>query len=263
MKLAAAQIACEVGDVAANVRKMSDFAKRAKSAGADWVVFPEMSDTGYVMSVIREKASRWNEGPVLELQRTAAELSLGIICGISERTDECIFNSLAVIAPSGEVIGKYRKTHLFSPSPVEEHKCFAAGGELVALTLGSARVGLSICYDLRFPEFYRALAVNRQASVLVVSAAWPFPRLEHLRTLAVARAIENQCYVIVSNRVGKDGSLTCCGTSAIVDPYGVVIAAASADREELILGEISDEVLRAVRERMAVFEHRRPEIYAP
>lgn len=263
MKVAAAQIACTVGDVAANVRKLCDYAARAKAAGADWVVFPEMSDTGYVMSVIREKASRWNEGPVLELQRAARELSLGIIAGVSERTDECIFNSLVVIAAGGEIAGSYRKAHLFSPSPAEEHKCFAAGRELVAVPLGSMRVGLSICYDLRFPEFYRALAVNRKANVLIVSAAWPFPRVEHLRTLATARAIENQCYVIVSNRVGTDGSLTCCGSSAIIDPYGVVIAAASADREELIVGEISEEVLQSVRERMAVFEHRRPEIYAP
>jgi predicted amidohydrolase len=263
MKIAAAQIACDVGEVAANVRKLCDFAARAKAAGAQWVVFPELSDTGYVMSVIREKASRWSEGAVPALQRTARELSLGIIAGVSERTDDCIFNSLVVIDPSGEIAGRYRKAHLFSPAPVEEHKCFAAGRELVAVPLGGARVGLSICYDLRFPEFYRALAVNRQANVLVVSAAWPFPRVEHLRTLSIARAIENQSYVVVSNRVGKDGSLTCCGSSAIIDPYGVVVAAASADREELIYGEFSDEVLRSVRERMAVFEHRRPEIYAP
>ena len=263
MKIAAGQIACEVGDVAANVRKLTAFAERAKAAGADWVVFPEMSDTGYVMPVIREKASRWSEGPVLELQRAARELSLGIIAGVSERTEACIFNSQVVIAASGEIVGRYRKAHLFSPAPVEEHMCFAAGHELVTLALGAARVGLSICYDLRFPEFYRALAVNQQANVLVVSAAWPFPRLEHLRTLALARAIENQSYVVLSNRVGTDGSLTCCGSSAIIDPYGVVIAAASVDREELIYAEVSDEVLRAVRERMRVFDHRRPEVYAP
>src|SRR5918998_131950 len=115
MKIAAAQIACTVGDVAANVRKLGEFAERAKTAGAEWMVFPEMSDTGYVMSVIREKASRWSEGAVPELRRIAGELSLGIICGVSERTDECIFNSLVVIDASGEIAGSYRKAHLFSP----------------------------------------------------------------------------------------------------------------------------------------------------
>ena len=261
MKLAVAQIACTVGDVAANVRKLGEFAERAKSGGVDWIVFPEMADTGYVMGVIREKASRWNEGPVPELQRVARELSLGIIAGVSERTEECIFNSQVVIGASGEALGKYRKAHLFSPSPIEEHTCFSAGRDLTTLAIDGARFGLSICYDLRFPEFYRALAVNQRANVLIISSAWPFPRVEHLRTLAVARAIENQSYVVLSNRVGTDGGVTFCGSSAIIDPYGVTVAAASADREELIQAEVSDEVLRTVRERMPIFEHRRPEVY--
>ena len=261
MKIAAAQIACAVGDVAANVRKLREFAKRATESGADWVVFPEMSDTGYVMSVIREQASRWNEGAVPALQQTARALSLGIICGVSERTEECIFNSQIVIDSRGELAGRYRKAHLFSPSPIEEHLCFSAGGELVSLRVDGSCFGLSICYDLRFPEFYRALAVNHGANVLIISSAWPFPRVEHLRTLALARAIENQSYVILSNRVGTDGGVTFCGSSAIIDPYGVVVAAASVDREELILAEVSDEVLRTVRDRMPTFEHRRPEVY--
>ena len=261
MKIAAAQIACEVGDVAANVRKLVSLAERAKAAGADWVVLPEMSDTGYVMSVIREKASRWSEGPVVELQRVARELSLGIIAGVSERTDKCIFNSQVVIGPSGEALAKYRKAHLFTPCPIEEDKCFSAGGELVSLGVEGARFGLSICYDLRFPEFYRALAINQRANVLIISSAWPFPRVEHLRTLTTARAIENQSYVILSNRVGSDGGVTFCGSSAIIDPYGVVLAAASADREELIHAEVSEQVVRSVREQMQVLEHRRPEVY--
>ncbi|HEV3410371.1 MAG TPA: nitrilase-related carbon-nitrogen hydrolase, partial [Chthoniobacterales bacterium] len=195
--------------------------------------------------------------------RFARELSLGIIAGVSERLEDCIFNSLVAIGPGGEIVGQYRKTHLFAPSPVEEHKCFAAGGELVTLPVGgSSRIGLSICYDLRFPEFYRALAVNHGANVLVISSAWPFPRLEHLRALSVARAIENQSYVVLANRVGKDGGVTFCGSSAIIDPYGVLIAAASPDREELVSADLSDEVIETVREQMQVFEHRRPEVYA-
>ena len=117
------------------------------------------------------------------------------------------------------------------------------------------------CYDLRFPEVYRTLACDLGANVLVNSAAWPFPRVEHLRLLGLARAIENQSYVIVANRVGTDAGVTCCGSSAIIDPSGAIIAAASVEREELIAGELSTEVLAAVRTRMDVFGHRRPEIY--
>lgn len=261
MKIAAAQIACAVGDLEANLRKLRDFAERAKNSGVAWIIFPEMSDTGYVMPVIRERASTWSEGAVPALQKLARNHSLGIVCGVSERNGECIFNSQVVIDSLGKIAGKYRKTHLFAPAPIEEDKCFRAGDELVAVVAGELRFGLSICYDLRFPELARALALERDANVLVVSSAWPFPRAEHLRTLATARAIENQSYVVLANRVGTDDGVTFCGGSAIIDPYGVVIAAASADREELVLAEISAETLRSLRTRMPVLEHRRPELY--
>lgn len=261
MNIAAAQISCVVGDLAANLQKLEEFAERASANGADWIVFPEMSDTGYVMSVIREQASRWSEGAVPRLQEIARRLSLGIICGVSERTDDCVFNTQAVIGPKGDIIGRYRKTHLFSPAPIEEHTCFAAGSEIVTMPAGEFRFGLSICYDLRFPEFYRRLACHAGANVLVISSAWPFPRVEHLRILATARAIENQSYVVLANRVGTDDGVTFCGTSAIVDPSGVVLAAASTDREDLLHAKISTEAVRLMRDRMPVFEHRRQELY--
>jgi predicted amidohydrolase len=110
---------------------------------------------------------------------------------------------------------------------------------------------------------YRALAFDHSANVFIVSSAWPFPRVEHLRTLALARAIENQSYLVLSNRVGTDDRLMTCGNSAIIDPYGVTIAAASADREEILCAEVSEDVVRYVRERMPVFADRRPELYAP
>jgi omega-amidase len=121
--------------------------------------------------------------------------------------------------------------------------------------------GFSICYDLRFPEMYRKLAVEQNVGAFVVSSAWPFPRLEHFRTLAMARAIENQSYVVASNRVGKDDDLWFCGSSAIIDPRGVVIAAASADREELIQADVSEELVLSVRSRVASFAHRREDLY--
>ncbi len=127
---------------------------------------------------------------------------------------------------------------------------------------GRFRFGFSICYDLRFPEFYRKLATEDEANVFILSSAWPFPRVEHFRILATARAIENQSYVIASNRVGKDDGVPFCGSSAIIDPYGVVVASASADREELLVAEISLENLQSVRDRMPVFTDRRSDLYS-
>lgn len=240
---------------------MRDFAARAQENGAEWIVFPEMSDTGYVMSAIRECARPWNEGAVPQLRAIAKQLSLGIIAGVSERAAECIFNSQAVIDRAGEIVGKYRKTHLFSPEPTNEHLTCAAGEELAAVPLGEFQCGLGICYDMRFPEFHRALATEYNANLFAVSAAWPFPRIEHLRALAVARAIENQAYLVLANRVGRDGGGVLCGTSCIIDPYGLVIAAASPHEEQLLVADLLLDYLRSIRHTIHVFEHRRPELY--
>jgi omega-amidase len=123
VKVVAAQISCALGDLSANLRKIQEFASRAKEAGAELVVFPEMADTGYAMRVIREQAKPWNEGAVPELQKIARTLSLAIISGVSERVEDCIYNSQVVIDASGAIVAKYRKTHLFAPAPIEEDKC--------------------------------------------------------------------------------------------------------------------------------------------
>ena len=262
MKVAAAQIAPVLGDIAANIRKLADYCSQAKDAGAELIVFPEMADTGYAVAVIARAARTWSDGAVPELRRIAERLSLAVICGVSEREADRIYNSQVFVDGSGEIVGKYRKTHLFTPAPIEEDKCFTCGDKIAAYDLGEVRLGLSICYDLRFPEVYRRLAVDESATVLIISSAWPFPRVEHLRVLATARAIENQSYVVLANRVGTDNGTSFCGTSAIIDPYGVVIADASTDREELIYADVSKEVVGAVRDRMPVFAHRRAELYA-
>ena len=259
MKIAAAQIACTLGDISANVHKMREFAERAKNAGAELVVFPEMADTGYAMRVIREAANPWSEGAVPELQKIARTLSLAVISGLSEKEGDAIYNSQVVIDSSGAIVAKYRKTHLFAP--IEEDKCCTPGDALVSLDFASLKLGLTICYDLRFPEIYRSLALAQGANLFVISSAWPFPRIEHQRVLARARAIENQSYLVLANRVGKDDGVSFCGSSVVIDPYGVVVAAASADREELVVAEVSSEVLEAVRARMPVFTHRRPALY--
>jgi omega-amidase len=261
MKIAAAQISCTPGDLAANLRKIRDFSAQAKDAGAELILFPEMVDTGYSMPVIQKHATSWNEGAVPELKKIAKEFSIAIIAGVSDREGSRIYNSQAFIDANGNVIAKYRKTHLVTAAPLDERPYFTAGDAFANYKMGKFNLGLGICYDLRFPEFYRTLTVEHRANVLINSSAWPFPRVEHLRILATARAIENQSYLIVANRVGTDDGVTFCGSSVIVDPYGVIVAAASADREELIYGDVRAEIIDSVRSRMAVFEHRRSDLY--
>src|SRR4030095_2644372 len=261
MKIAAAQIACIPGDTQANLRKFHECAARASAAGAELIVFPEMTDTGYSMSAIQKHATPWNEGAVPQLRQIAKELSLAIIAGVSDRDGSRIYNSQVLIDCRGEILAKYRKTHLVTAAPLDERPVFTAGNAFVSRQFAEFNLGSTICSDLRFPEVCRKLVIDHNVNVFVNSSAWPFPRLEHLRILALTRAIENQCYLIIANRVGTDDGVTLCGTSAIVDPYGVIVAAASADREELIQAEISAGVIDSVRKRMGVFDHRRKDLY--
>jgi predicted amidohydrolase len=261
MKVAVAQISCSLGDPDANLLKVRDFSHRARDAGAELIVFPEMTDTGYSMPVIQAHAASWSGGFVPGLQEIARQLSIAIVSGVSERDGASIYNSQVFVDQQGKIIAKYRKTHLYAVAPVEEQTCFAAGDRFASFAFGNLHLGFSICYDLRFPEMYRKLATEQKVGAFIVSSAWPFPRIEHFRTLALARAIENQSYVIASNRVGKDYDLWFCGSSAIIDPRGVVTAAASADREELIQADVSEELVRSVRSRVESFAHRRQDLY--
>ena len=261
MKVAVAQIASLLGDPEANLCKVRDFCRTAKAAGAELIVFPEMSDTGYSMPVIQKHASHWKTGFVPGLQQVAKQLSMAIVSGVSERDGSSIYNSQVLVNAKGDIVAKYRKTHLYAVAPVEEQTCFAPGNGLSSFALGDLRFGFSICYDLRFPEMYRKLVTEQDVAALLISSAWPFPRDEHFRVLAQARAIENQSYVIASNRVGTDDDLWFCGNSAIIDPRGVVIAAASADREELIHANVSEQLVQSVRRRMDSLGHRRRDLY--
>src|SRR5215831_4699301 len=261
MKIAVAQIACSLGDADTNFSRVRDFSQRAKEAGAELVVYPEMTDTGYSMPVIQKHANHWKTGFVAGLQTIANELSLAIVSGVSERDGNSIYNSQVLVDAKGDIIATYRKTHLYAVAPVEEQTCFAPGNSFESFALGDLRFGFSICYDLRFPELYRKLVTEKNVDAFIISSAWPFPRVEHWCVLAQARAIENQAYVIASNRVGKDDELWFCGNSAIIDPRGVAIAAASADREELIYADISQELVQSVRRRMQSLGHRRRDLY--
>src|SRR5256714_4988202 len=261
MKIAAVQLACTLGDVQANLNKIRDFCRRAKQEGVDLIVFPEAADTGYSMPVIREQAKPWTEGAVPALQEMAKEFALTIVSGVSERAGDRIYNSQVFIDPRGEITASYRKTHLFVLPPNDESTCYKPGDKFVSVAASGFQFGLSICYDLRFPEVARALTLEYGATVLLVSSAWPLPRVAHLRALAIARAIENQTYLVLANRTGVDAGVTCCGTSAILDPSGAVLASASGDREELLIADISPETIGEVRNQIPVFAHRRPDLY--
>lgn len=260
MRVGLAQLECFVGDIERNCVKIKHFCRLAADGGCEVIVFPEITDTGYVPEVIAAKASSWDGLPFQTARRCASELKLIVICGLSERVDDRIFNSQAIISMEGSLLGRYRKTHLFTPDPICEERIFSPGADLTLLGIQNLTWGFSICYDLRFPELYRLLAL-RGAEVLVNSTAWPLSREKHWDILTRARAIENQAFFLGVNRVGSDNEFRFCGRSRIIDPFGEVVAEASADREELLVGEIEVEKIRRFRKKLPVFSGRRADIY--
>src|SRR5207247_8743371 len=160
MHIAVVQISCCVGESEANLGKVHDFSRTAKDVGAELIVFPEMTDTGYSMSAIQKYAGHWKSGFVPGIQEIASELSMAIVSGVSERDESTIYNSQVLVDAKGDIVAKYRKTHLYAVDPVEEQTCFTPGDRFTSFALGGLRFGFSICYDLRFPEMSRNLATE-------------------------------------------------------------------------------------------------------
>lgn len=260
MRMAVVQFRAIVGDVAANVRGMQAACERAAAAGAEAILFPEMSDTGYHMPAILQTASAWDVGPVPLLQATAKALRLAVVAGLSERAGSDVFNATAVIAPDGHIVAKYRKVHLITAEPVCEHHSLQAGTTFTHCSVGPFTAGLMTCYDIRFPEMARKLTLGG-ATLLLVPSAFPLVRLEHWKTILRCRAIENQVYVVAANRVGTDHGLTFCGFSCVYDPYGTLLASASEIDDAMLLAEITPERVVEVRTRMRVLQDRQPDLY--
>jgi predicted amidohydrolase len=260
MRIALAQISCRPGDVAFNVRTIVAKVRAAADRGGDVVVLPEMSDTGYHMPTIVRTASSWDQGAYLDVAAVAAEVRVTVVVGLSERVGGDIYNTVAVIGPAGELVAKYRKTHLITAEPVCEQNYIRPGDSITLCDIAGFRAGLMTCYDVRFPELARKLALAG-AEILIVPAAFPRVRIKHWETILACRAIENQVYVASVNRVGVDEGLEFGGMSRLFDPYGTLLASGSETDETLLVGEVSRARLAEVRDQMKVFADRRPELY--
>ena len=256
MRIAVIQMDCIPGNIAANIQKIEQ--KVEKIQNADLVVLPELVDSGYIMSDIKRCSALPEMATTIDqLSNLARSKNIYLVGGIIENENDQIFNVAVVFNPGGEMIAKYRKIHLYTPSG---EGVFTAGNDIVTLNISGFIIGLMICYDTRFPEMARSLALCG-AEVIIVPTAWPFPRVEHWQLLTRVRAIENQCYLVGANRVGQDANAIFCGNSRIIDPHGIVVSSASEDQEEIIYGEVSREKINFVRNRMPVFDHRRADVY--
>jgi predicted amidohydrolase len=268
LRVAAVQLN-STADPAANLAAADRLTRAAAADGATLIVLPEKW-TAMGSDEDQRAAAETLDGPAIEWARqTARELSVDLIAGsILERVPgrEKLSNTSVHVDPRGEVRASYRKLHMFDvevggrsyrESDIEE-----PGEEIVlSQTVDGVDLGLSICYDLRFPELYRILAV-RGARIISLPAAFTLATTrDHWETLVRARAIENQAFVIAANQVGRHpGGNHSGGRSMIVDPWGLVLAQAP-DQPGHIVADLDLERQREIREELPALANRRGDVY--
>ncbi len=247
-----------------NLAKAETFVRLAAERGASVIVLPE---------VFAWRGPRAEEPPQVEsipgptserLGALAHRYDIHLLAGsFLEKSNEArAFNTSLLFSPAGDILAHYRKIHLFDVDipgqvRVKESDTKKPGDDVVTSETALGVFGLSVCYDLRFPELYRQLAA-KGAEVLFVPSAFTFPTgAAHWETLLRARAIENQAYVIAPNQIGKNAhGFADYGNSMIIDPWGKVLARA-ADKECFITAEIDRDYLEKVRRELPCLVHRR------
>ncbi len=221
-------------------------AKMEEARGAELMLLPEIWNIGYFSFDQYESQSEPLNGPTISAVREKAkELGCFLFAGsFVEKEAGSIYNTSVLIDSKGEIIGTYRKIHLFSFGS-KEADLLSRGNEVVTVKTELGTLGLSTCYDLRFPELYRRM-MEQGAEIFLVTSAWPFPRVGSWIALNQARAIENVCYLISCNCSGISRGMRFVGHSMIVDPWGVVISA-SAEEERIVKGEIDPANVEKIR----------------
>ncbi len=254
MKVAGLQMDIAWEDPAENFLRAGALAHRAARAGARLIVLPEMFATGFTMNAA---GAAEHAGPTREfLAALARDLGVHVAGGFVEPGEDLPLNTCALFGPDGAEVGKYHKIHPFTLAGEDKH--YQAGERLVTVPIENLRVTPVICYDLRFPELFRAAAED--TDLFLVIANWPERRSDAWRTLLRARAMENQAFVLGVNRVGEGGGQPHRGDTVLLDPFGRVIDKASMD-PAVVCGEIDPAAVKEARAHFGFLADRRPELY--
>ena len=256
-------------DKAANLEKAERLVARAASTGADLVVLPEKWNAIGSPNTLRANAEPLEDG---ESGRAMAEWArrhgVTLVGGsITEIRDgrEKLSNTCPVYDPTGELVAVYRKIHMFDVEVgghvYRESEAEEAGEETLVAEAEGWRVGLTVCYDLRFPELYRILALDGAELITVPAAFTMYTGRDHWELLLRARAVENQCFVAAANAWGThEGGKESYGRSTIVDPWGVVLAQA-ADEDTVITAELDRAHMERIRRELPSLANRQPAAY--
>ncbi len=253
--VAAVQFNISLGDINLNLETVEDALARLAKQAAQLVVLPEMWSAGYDYKRLAKHAS---ETPrVLErIMQKSAEFNMVVVGSLPEEVNGKIFNTAYVI-DCGREVGKYRKLHMFST--MGEDRFLSPGDQSLVVSTSVGRLGVAICYDLRFPELFRKMALEG-AEIICLPAEWPKPRQEHWRTLLRARAMENQLFVVAANCCGVQGKLDFFGMSLLLSARGEVLAEGAETDMELV-ATLDYQELVNYRSQIRCYDDRRPEIY--
>jgi predicted amidohydrolase len=263
VRIALAQIGCEQGNKKKNLETIRKNVAKAKTEGAQLVIFPELSLTGYVVrDQIYELAERI-PGPTTRIvEKLAKEHKQYIIFGMpeaSEKAQATLYNSAVLVGPNG-FIGKYHKMYLPTHSVFEEKRYFRPGYQVAVFDTKLGKIGLVICYDIYFPEVLR-LTRLKGAQLIVCISASPGIRRSFFETLTIARAIENTAFLAYVNMAGIEDGLQFWGGSRLVGPAGGIIAQAKYDEEDFVIAEMDYADAKAVEAFVPTLRDLRPELF--
>ncbi len=266
--LALAQLQVDGNRLKTNRQRAVEAVQTAARRGADLVALPEIFTVGYFEFAQYSRTAEPLDGETLTLlAETARDNDIAVLAGsivedleqsqahgYDTPADEGYANSSVFIDEDGHQRAVYRKHHLFGYGSAEQD-LLTPGEQVETVEFGGFTVGMTTCYDLRFPELYRML-VDKGTDLVLVPSAWPYPRVEHWRLLPQARAVENLCYVATINGVGSFDETALLGRSTVYDPWGTAIAGLG-EESGLVTARLDPEEPRQRREEFPALEDRR------
>jgi predicted amidohydrolase len=263
VNVALAQISCKVGDKKHNINVMKKNIKRAKEKGANLVIFPELSLTGYLnRDLAYELAEPIPDSSIYSLEDIAKKENIHIVFGMPEKSEKAhavLYNTAVLLGPDG-LIGKYRKMHLPTHSVFEEKRYFRLGYEAPVFETELGKMGLTICYDMFFPEISRLLRLKGSQLIICISAS-PAVRSRFFEVFTAARALENTVFLAYVNLVGVENGLQFWGGSRIIAPDGSILAKAKYDEEDLVIGTMDYADLERAEAFVPTLRDLRPELF--
>lgn len=276
MNVAAIQLnSCE--DKEKNLKIACGLIDRATEVGARVVVLPEMFNCYTTMVAMVRCAENINGPTINVLRKKAKKNKINIICGsiyekavgasLKPAPTNKAYNASVILNSEGKIMQVYRKIHLFDvdiPGHVsfKESQGVVAGDKIVTVEIEGLLAGIAICYDLRFPELFRVLALRGVQVIFIPCAFTAATGRFHWEALLKARAIENQVFIVAANQFGTHpNGLKSYGRSMIIDPYGRVLAEAGNDGETVITSTLDPGLLKNIRKEMPLFQHRRKDLY--